>query len=171
MKSPKLSAAKQFASIEAWTILGTSFEMGAFGLWTYANNFARSAKALPPVVERFEPVGYYLICHALELALKAFLSLEGTKLIDLAGGAYGHDLSKLLAAADTQGLSRYCDLTDEHRLEIIKATTYYAGKVFEYPAMGEALGAYPHLPILSTLASATDVLIAGLKEPCMNIEA
>ena len=130
MKSPKLSAAKQFASIEAWTILGTSFEMGAFGLWTYANNFARSAKALPPIVERFEPVNFYLICHALELALKAFLSLEGSKLIDLAGGAYGHDL-----------------------------------------AMGEALSAYPHLPILSTLVSATDALIAGLQEPCTNIKA
>ena len=171
MKSPKLSAAKQFASVEAWTILGTSFEMGAFGLWTYANNFARSAKALPPIVERFEPVNFYLICHALELALKAFLSLEGSKLIDLAGGAYGHDLSKLLAAADSQGLSRYCDVTDEHRLEIIKATTYYAGKVFEYPAMGEALSAYPHLPILSTLVSATDALVAGLQEPCTNIKA
>jgi hypothetical protein len=46
------------------------------------------------------------------------------------------------------------------------AENYYAGKVFEYPAISEIGRAYPEDPNTSHLLSAAEKLVDGLYYPC-----
>ena len=96
--------------------------------------------------------------------MKAYLSLQGVSLVKLS--EYGHNLDALLSAADAKQLQDLVGLTDEQRAEVRKASDYYAGKVFEYPAMGEALDGLPGLPNFEILSAAAQVLVDGLELPC-----
>jgi hypothetical protein len=165
--SPRtLSKAKQFAQVERISLLGMVARMGPVGLWVYANAYLRAAAAVPAPEAPYEPVRYYLACHSIELSLKAYLSLHGATMLELADSAYGHNLDAILTAAETKGLQSYVRVSDEQRAEICKAATYYAGKVFEYPAMGEACVAYPSLPKLELLLEAATLLVDSLAQPC-----
>jgi hypothetical protein len=160
------SRAKQYAEIERISILGADARMGPIGLWFYANAYQKAAAFLPAPEAPYEPVRYYLACHSIELALKAYLSLHGASMLELSESAYGHNLDTILAAAESKGLSAQVTFTLEQRAEITKAATYYAGKVFEYPAVGEALGGYPILPRLDALLKAANALVERLAQPC-----
>jgi hypothetical protein len=163
----KLSRAKQYAEVETLSINDNFLiRLGPGGLWVYARAYARAAALLPAPERPYEPVRYYLACHSIELALKAYLSIHGATMLELSESGYGHDLNAILLAADAKHLQAQVALTDEHRDEIVKASTYYAGKVFEYPAMGEALNAYPGLPNLDVLIAAAQVLVQALDLPC-----
>ncbi len=87
-------------------------------------------------------------------------------MLELSENAYGHNLEAILAAAELKGLSAQVTLTLEQRAEVTKAATYYAGKVFEYPAIGEAVGDYPSLPKLEVLLEAANALVESLAQPC-----
>jgi hypothetical protein len=162
-----------FADIENISIAGQIGRMGPIGLHLYAEKYLIAAKALPapghtestPPRELFEPVRPYLVCHSIELALKAFLSLKGQKMADMKFQV-GHQLTSILADADSQGLASQVAITSDQRTAIRDATAYYAGKVFEYPAVGEALFAYPSMPPLSLLMEAATALIDALRQPC-----
>lgn len=162
----KPSRAKQFAEIERISIFGAVGRMGPIGLWMYANAYEKAAASLPAPEAPYEPVRYYLACHSIELALKAYLSLHGATMLELSENAYGHNLEAILAAAESKGLSAQVTLTLEQRAEVTKAATYYAGKVFEYPAIGEAMGGYPILPRLEVLLEAANALVESLAQPC-----
>ncbi len=87
-------------------------------------------------------------------------------MLALADGSLGHDLEALLAAAQDKGLSGLIKLTDEQAEEIRKANAYYVGKVFQYPALFEAVRGYPALPALALLTGAASVLVEALHKPC-----
>ena len=87
-------------------------------------------------------------------------------MLELSENAYGHNLEAILAAAESKGLSAQVTLTMEQRTEVTKAAAYYAGKVFEYPAIGEAMGGYPGLPRLDVLLEAANALVECLAQPC-----
>ena len=87
-------------------------------------------------------------------------------MLELSENAYGHNLVKILAAAESKGLSIQVTLTPEQRAEVTKAATYYAGKVFEYPAISEAVGGYPSLPRIDVLLEAANSLVESLAQPC-----
>lgn len=140
--------------------------MGPLGLQFYAEMYFAAAKALPTPDVPFEPVRPYLVCHAIELGLKAFLSLKGHQMVNLAEGQFGHKLSAILSEAESAGLLEVVPLTAAHREAIKGAETYYAGKVFEYPAVGEALSAYPGMPPLTLLFEAGALLTSSLAQPC-----
>ena len=146
--------------------MGITERMGPLALQLYAENYLAAAKALPEPAVPFEPVRSYLVCHAIELGLKAFLSLQGKQMIDLAEGQFAHKLGSILTAAEGAGLSKLVLFTDLQVEEIRIAETYYAGKVFEYPAVGEALSGYPSRPTLSHLFEAATVLVEKLAKPC-----
>jgi len=165
-KSRRASAAKRFAEIERISIAGINERMGPVGLHVYAEVYLAAARALPLPKVPFEPVRPYLVCHAIELALKAFLSLRGAAMLELAEGPYAHNLDTLLQKAVENGLTAMVPLTDIQTTGISLATTYYAGKVFEYPAIGEALCAYPQLPPLEALFEAAASLVDTLCQPC-----
>ncbi len=162
----KLTLAKQFSAIESISVFGVSGGMGPIGLWTYAHAFEKSASVLSASAVPFEPVRYYLICHSIELALKAFLSLHGATMLELSENAFGHNLQKILEVAESKGLSADVALTPMHRAEIVSASAYYGGKVFEYPAVGEAMSGYPSLPQLEVLLDAGHVLVESLSKLC-----
>ncbi len=165
-KHPRPSAAKRFAEVEQISVVGITARMGPLALQLYAEAFLQAAQALPKPEVPFEPVRPYLVCHAIELSLKAFLSIQGSEMLHLAGGQFGHKLAPLLTSALDGGLLDLAPLNREHLEAIRRAETYYAGKVFEYPAVGEALSAYPAMPPLDTLVEAAILLTNALAKPC-----
>jgi hypothetical protein len=80
------------------------------GLSRYAKEFFDTAMAADDVVgmrpgyEIHAPVPVmYLVSHANELSLKAFLVFKGVDLKELASKKYGHDLEKLFGRARELG--------------------------------------------------------------------
>lgn len=161
-----LSLAKQYAHVENISIFGITERMGPLGLQLYAESFLRAAQALPKPSVPFEPVRPYLVCHAVELGLKAFLALKGLSMLELSDSSYGHKLIAILEKAEGAGLLATVPLSEEHRTAIRIASDYYAGKVFEYPAVGEALSSFPSMPPLDVLFDAADRLIEAMAKPC-----
>ena len=96
--------------------------MGPVSLHMYAANFLSAASAIETPVVPFAPARTFLVCRALELALKAFLSLKRRRLEELAGGAFAHDLEKLLAEAERQGLGALLPLERSQRFESLAST-------------------------------------------------
>ena len=136
-KSKKLSRAKRFAEVEFLSVAGFKYRMGPTGLWVYGKDYKNAAAILPQPSVPYEPVRFYLVCHSIELLLKAFLSLRGATMLELSENKYGHDLEKLLDAALEYELDTLVNLPARHIAEVRKAAIYYGGKVFEYPAVGD----------------------------------
>ena len=158
------------ARVERLSLFGLKIRMGPPSLFVYADHFLQAGKAMQPLesAPQFPLVKAYLVAHAVELALKAFLSLKGISLEELAGGAYGHDLENLIAVAERQGLQEIVVLTDRQRLEIVRTSAYYQEKVLEYPSLIEAVRAYPGMPNVEVLLEAGEALVASLREPCLR---
>jgi hypothetical protein len=93
-------------------------------------------------------------------------ALRGATMLELSENTFGHNLTALLNAAVSEHLKTSVALSDEQQSEIAKATTYYNGKLFEYPAVGEAMKYYPSLPKLPLLIEAATSLIDALQKPC-----
>lgn len=72
--------------------------------WVFdrAAEFERAYHALPPTPPPSWP-RYFLLCHSIELALKAWLMLHGKSAAKLQK-KFGHDLEKLLKHAEQCGL-------------------------------------------------------------------
>lgn len=167
-KPARVSTAKHHTQIENISVLGVTERMGPPALHTYAESFLKAACLLPeptPTVP-FDPVRPYLVCHAIELGLKAFLSLNGVLMPKLADSLYGHNLDKILDQAVETGINDKVKLAETHCDAIRLASAYYSGKVFEYPAVGEAISAYPHMPPIETLFDAASILVETLAQPC-----
>ena len=112
------------------------------------NNYARRAPF---------PV-YYLLLHAIELALKGYLrQVNAVTMKELRGRKYGHNISKLLKKAIGEDLRSCCSLSDE-QIQTLNALSHdYAGKEFEY----FRLGLYK-LPAIEFVARAADVLVDNI---------
>jgi HEPN domain-containing protein len=72
-------------------------------MWLFhrAMEFEQAYHAVPEMPPLSWP-RYFLLCHSIELALKAFLTLHGESESDLK--LIGHDLKKLLKHAERRGL-------------------------------------------------------------------
>ena len=82
----------------------------------------------------------------------------------------GHNLEALLRNADEKGFAALVRIDEPQRQVIRRASVYYEGKVFEYPAVAEALSGYPSLPTLDLLLAAASILVNSLREPCLKAE-
>ena len=165
-KPARVSAAKRFAQIERISIAGITERMGPLGLHMYAEAYLNAARSLPLPTVPFDPVRPFLVCHSIELGLKAFLLLQGSAMLELADGSYGHNLEAILQKADEKHLGASVTLTKSQRAEIHRASLYYVGKVFEYPAVGEAMSGYPSMPAIDTLFEVAAMLVDSLRQPC-----
>lgn len=174
MSNPKTprrtSPSKRFAEIEKISIFGAEARMGPLALQQYAERYFYAAKGLPVSDLKFDPVRLYLVCHSIELALKAYLSLHGALMVELSEGPYGHNLESILGKALERGIDSLVPLRDDHRAEICRANTYYSGKVLEYPAVGEAMRGFRDMPTLDLLIEAAEMLVVSLKEPCLEAD-
>jgi HEPN domain-containing protein len=171
MKTAKNGGAKLHLMIEDLEIAGLRARFGPIGLHIYAANFLAAAKAFPPTPPPpFRPAAFFLPCRAAELALKAFLSLKGRPLLELAGGGpYGHVLAALVDEAIKQGVREVIELSDETVADVKQASRYYSEKVLEYPALLEAGTAYQHLPKVETMQSImklTGELLDAIRDDC-----
>lgn len=128
----------------------------------YAEDFLAAARAFQAPKNRFSPVRYYLICHSIELALKAFLFTAGYKKKDRR--KLNHDLVKALNAAEGNGLSEYFQITHTERESVEKANKLYPKKEFEYFESLETIYD-PHDFDLDVLDQFAQRLIEKIEEP------
>jgi hypothetical protein len=157
------------AKTENVSLFGLRTPFGPVGLIVMAERYLRAAQIVRsqrPPQEQWSPVEKFLACRTIELSLKAFLSLKGRPLTELGFGEFGHDLQNLLAEADAVDLSKLVDLSEEDRSVIEFVHRYYLDKVFEYPAVLEALKGYPGDPETEPLLNVGARLVAGLMQPC-----
>lgn len=165
-KQPKTpSGALKHTQVESFSVAGVSARMAPSALHFYADAYVSAARGMV-AGSLFNPVRSYLACHALELALKAVLSLKERSLRELAGPSFSHGLANLLAQAEQHGLTDFISLTPEQRDQLTRASDYYSEKVFEYPALDEAAIAYPQMPDIGLVIAVTDALVGALHDPC-----
>ncbi|MEX0696919.1 MAG: hypothetical protein WD014_05820 [Dongiaceae bacterium] len=125
----------------------------ALGLWTQAKSFASAADFL---IDNgwegpFDHPTYYLLGHAIELALKSFLRAKGKTPHDL--WLLRHDLDAALELANSLGLPA----SPVQRAAIHGLNLYYKAKEFEYIVTG-----YKELPTLEILQECADALISDV---------
>lgn len=125
----------------------------AIGLIKYAFDYQKAYTLLQEQEKRVQhlyQVKYYLVCHSIELVLKAFLRMRGysrKQIID-----FGHDLESLLNELYTEH-SLFVD--EDSAIRIKSANKYYSSKQHEYPRVG-----MKELPSITELSSILDLMIA-----------
>jgi len=143
--------------------------LSPLGLLNRGHRFLESAITLggsrSDAYAQFHPVPHYLIGHAIELLLKAYLSAEGTPERRLR--KLNHDLDELLRSADDAGLGAHVSLSVTDRGSVEFLNTHYSTKQLEYTTLsaGETrLVSYQELPHLEEVASK---LYDGLRGHCL----
>ena len=133
----------------------------SMGLWTYAKDYLEAGYAVTTSMPRAHAPtpAYYLYCHSIELALKAYLRGTGASIKDLK--RIGHDLSKAYKKALGTGLKDKCTLTPEQIGAIELVNPIYSKKEFEYIKVG-----FRTLPNIDVLYSTAISLIHGIKQFC-----
>jgi hypothetical protein len=163
------------SKIENVQIFGVRANFAPAALIVMAEHFYDAAlvvRKARPEGQRWSPSERFLACRSIELGLKAFLALKGRALTELSGGIYGHDLQNLMTQADADGLAQMVVLTVDERSLIDFVHRYYLDKIFEYPAVGEAICGYPGDPgSVEPLLSAGRKLIEQLRDPCSRYGA
>ena len=124
----------------------------ALGLIRYAWDFYRAFENLqeknPQLTTMYE-VKYYLLCHSIELAMKAFLRKKGYTRKQLM--KIGHDLDKLIIILHENNV-----LIDvDSAIRTIMVNQYYKTKQFEYPQTG-----YKEFPSLEDMKSSVCLLLS-----------
>ncbi|MBK9988751.1 MAG: hypothetical protein IPP21_18150 [Betaproteobacteria bacterium] len=166
VKTP--SKAQLYAQVENISIMCAKERLGPLALWVYARSYLHAARMLP--ADRDTGVHIpraFLICHAVELALKSFLAVaKSYTLKTFVQAKGGHNLEHWLGDAKAAGLANHVTLTRDQEMAIREWSDGHRGKLLAYPAIGQAmLGLYDDasLDMLETAASA---LIVGLHGYC-----
>ena len=142
----------------------------------HAEQFLKAAQVIsqdrhiPRGAPTFSPVPYYLYCRALELILKAYLSVRGLS-SDSLKKKYGHDLERLWNDAVANDLlDRLTHQSTELPRDIALANQYYAppAKAFEYFDFRRWANNYPDLPSLDRFGSDVTSLIHDLGRWCRD---
>jgi hypothetical protein len=160
------SRARRHAAIENFSFLGIHARMGPLMLHQYAELYCQAAESVQETEHRLNPARGFLICHSLELSLKAILSLHGMTLFELSDVTFGHNLDRLLECVDQNSHAAVVQLTAANRAAIGQASEYYAAKVFEYPALEEAVRGFPEKPDLGHLLEVARSLVDSLRSAC-----
>jgi hypothetical protein len=115
------------------------------GMMRYAIDFYAAALAVDdalgsqPGYEIIAPApAYYLLGHAFELALKAYLLEVGKSLVHVKQ-ALRHDLDRCLAEAEEAGLSTEVPLSHADRDVVRVLNALYSDKQFEYIETGASV--------------------------------
>lgn len=134
----------------------------AHGLWNYALYFFEAAELVNErAAGKLDIPKYYLVCHALELGLKAFLNYKGLSLKDLKNPEkFGHDLEALFGKARELGLRQAFKYTSGQWRAIRSMYGYYKGKRLEYLYRGSKT-----FPAYLVLKSTVEGLLCGISPP------
>lgn len=143
----------------------------AFGTWRFAEEYYRAAQAVERVATSDMDIAaprYYLLGHALELSLKAFLLAKGIPAAELRNmKLFGHDLEKALVRSDELGLAALVTFSTEDRAAIKLLNLTYQAKEHEYITTGFVK--WPQIPALiaiieKILPAVRDICIAATRE-------
>lgn len=137
-----------------------------FGFHRYAQEFLRAEETFQ-TTDNFSPVPYYLLCRSIELSLKAYLLLKGSKKKYLKK-RIGHNLKKLLMKVEELNIREIITISIEESDNILKANVYYEKKGFEYFFVIDAVTGYKELPDVELLRSLSTRLVDKLYQPCLN---
>jgi hypothetical protein len=108
----------------------------AIGLVTDAKQMLKAAELLHESEEwKVNGPTYYLLGHATEVVLKAFLLARGDSLGKLKK-RYGHDIAKVARRVIAAKHNSVSPLVQEYLSEIELLSTYYKAKEFEYRVTG-----------------------------------
>lgn len=140
--------------------------LGSLSFCAYAVEYLDAALAIQATDRSFKPAQCYLACHAIELALSAYLMLQGNSIDRLGRNRHTLDLWGLLKDAESRGLGQLARLTQVQRKQIRKANRYYSELVFQYPAVTEALRRHPDAPDARTLLAASTILVKSVQVSC-----
>jgi len=133
------------------------------GLLNFGWEFAEAAKKVAGEPE-LQNVAYYLICHAVELALKSYLRLHGWGVQDLANRTkIGHDLETALREADQLGLRNVVQIGRGFENSFIVLNVYYSKKDFEYPFLAPGLPSLYSPVMMDEMLNGTDDLLKSLQ--------
>jgi hypothetical protein len=114
--------------------------------------------------QRLSLPAFFLVGHAIELALKAFLLARGSTVSQLRSRAYGHSLIALLAEARRRKLGKLVKLSRDELAAIHVLNQMYAAKEFEYVVNG--VRGLPHYFVAHSTASR---LCRGLRDHCVRL--
>lgn len=107
-------------------------EEKAQSCWALANSYSTSSRHLQAAensTQTFMP-SMFLLLHALELHLKAYLIARGHT--DKQLRAIGHDLTKGLRACFQNDLASHVQFSWRELIKIARVNHYYKGKELEY---------------------------------------
>lgn len=107
---------------------------------------------------------YFLVGHAIELALKAFLLGRGMTIDILRSRKYGHNLDALLSEARRRKLGTFVKLSNAELQAIVVLNQCYSAKEFEYSATGVR-----RLPHYADIYAIADRLTRGLRKFCLKL--
>lgn len=135
----------------------------SMGLWTQSHDFMVAASDLTKQNNaQTNGPAYYLVSHAIELSLRAFLRGSGLSLETLKK-KLGHDLSKCLSQAELHNLDKYVEISDSERSAIEKINDYYIEKDLEYISVG-----YKEYPQINLLITFNKNLLNTIKQFCFD---
>ncbi len=99
--------------------------------WALANSYSAAASRLVEdgSAETFLPT-VFLLLHALELHLKAFLFSQGMS--DKQLRKIGHDLLACLRACKERGFASHVELSWLQQMQVARVNVYYKEKELEY---------------------------------------
>ena len=146
---------------------GVHYHLSPYAFVSYAEDFYDAAISHDSN-KHFSPVSYYLICHSIELLLKAFLLLKGVSRGQLRARDMGHNLVNILDKCKESGLSEFYLFDETKSNEILKLNEWYCRKGFEYFELQNLVDSHQKLPSLPTIKNIAAELINCLKEPCLN---
>jgi hypothetical protein len=122
----------------------------------YAEHYYKCKQDFKPP-HKFSPVPYFLLCRAIELALKS-KHLKSKRQREVKG-EYGHDL--MLAY---EALPKADKTLSDQELEVLQAANaIYKSKGFEYFKPVDALRGYSTFPELEKLDAIANTLLRSLK--------
>jgi hypothetical protein len=122
--------------------------------WNEAKAYVFAAKTLVEDKQTKTPT-YFLLGHALELTLKAYLAAQGIKFVKLKDDI-GHDVAKAYRKAVELGLKVDCDFLDAEKVVMLiqLLSDFHKEYVFRYPTISDE----GRLVVIGTLVKADDVL-------------
>ena len=103
-----------------------------------------------PNMTRYFAVKYYLLCHSLELTMKAWLKHKGANYTEIK--SMGHDLEKIMIALHDKHDLLF-DAPSQAMISLVNQ--HYSKKEFEY-----ALRGAKSVPVITDLAQTVHLLIS-----------
>jgi len=116
-------------------------------------------------------VAFYLVCHSIELSLKAFLRAKGWAMGDLSDREqFGHNLDNALRQAEQAGLDEFFQTHKDFRDFLRVFHISYENKHYEYPLVFEPLDSLRSQRVLTVLLDGAESLLAQTKRSVLRTE-